>query len=329
MRMLRFTRCLALVGACAICLSTAGCVHSEVAEADNTPAADSVSSAEEAAAMLGNPMLANKGDINSVNVNVSTTEELEKYSNGSEEELIWTDPDNPDAEIPGLTEAFENRRSGTGWQDSYAQATRLARQQELPLVIWFHDSALSAKSKELAKDYFNTKEFDAWSRDKVVRLRLDSGTAISDESGDTVRYSPQKISALKRTYGVRARPAVVIISPNGKVAARLEGYDGVLIPYAREFEQGVTQAEQEYKVYKEGLRRRGFRDWRSSRNGKSLFAKLLRVDDQRQTVYLKEPGGRVSRTRISNLSREDINYLDAERRKSEQKRLKKESEGLL
>ena len=53
-------------------------------------------------------------------------EELEKIDNGAEGEVYFTDPDNPDAEIAGITAAFEARRNGNGWLDNYGTATRLA-----------------------------------------------------------------------------------------------------------------------------------------------------------------------------------------------------------
>lgn len=314
------TRRLAILCACALCLGTeTGCQHSEKTAPTNAAPADAASVAD----TLGNPMLANRGDINAVNINVSSREELEKIDNGSNEELIWTDPDNPDADIPGLNEAFANRGSGTGWLDNYSQAVHLARRRELPLLIWFHDSVLSARSKELAETYLNTKEFDQWGRQRVVRLRLDSGAEISDESGNNVRYSIRKIATLSRTYGVKKKPAVVVVSPNGKVTARIDGYDGHLPDFIRNLGQGVLQAEQAYRDYKEKLRERGFRDWHSRINDKTLFAKVLRVDLKKQIVYLKEDGGRVSHTRISNLSQEDTDYLDDLRLKNDEKRRQK------
>ena len=296
-----------------LCALAPCCVHHE--EKEGTPVA-SERSVEEAAAQLGNPLLANKGDINAVNLNVSTSEELEKIDNGSSEELIWTDPDNPNADIPGLTDAFENKHQGSGWQSSFTHAAKLARQQELPLLVWFHDSVLSPKSKELGDDYLNTKEFDDWSRGKIIRLRLDSGASLNDSTADSAPYSFHKINALKKSYGLREKPAVAVVSPNGKITARIDGYDGYLPDFAKELWEGVQRAEKEYKSYKENLRARGYRDWRSQRGDKSIFAKLMRVDDEKGLVYLKESGGRVSRTKLKNLSQEDVAFLDELRRKS-------------
>lgn len=313
-------RRLALLCACALCLGPAACIHSEKesAEAPQQP-----KTAEEAAATLGNPLLANKGDMNSVNVSVATPEELEKYDNGSTEELIWTDPDNPDAEIPGLTEAFENSVLGTGWLENYSQAVHLARRQKLPLLLWFHDSLLSPASIQLANDYLNTKEFDHWARTHIVRFRVDAGPASADDTKPNISYNLRKINSMRQTYGVRKRPAVVIVSPNGKVTARIDGYNGNLSGFIKELGEGILGAEKAYNDHKEKLRRRGYRDWHSATNNKTLFAKVLRVDDSKQLIYFKEDGGRVSHTRLGNLCREDMDYLDKLRRQTEEKRRQK------
>lgn len=296
---------------CVLCL--AACTHHE--DAESTPIAEE-RTAEDAAAQLGNPLLANKGDINAVNISVSSSEELEKIDNGSDEELIWTNPDDPDAEIPGLSEAFQNKIRGNGWQKSFANAAQLARRQEMPLVVWFHDSVLSPRSKELGDDYLNTKEFDSWSRDRVVRLLLDSGASLNDSTASSAPYSYHKINALKKSYGLKEKPAVAVVSANGKITARIDGYDGDVRFFVKELHEGVQKAEQEYRKHISSLRERGYRDWRSRNGAKSVFAKVMRVDDEKKIIFLKENGGRVTRTRFSSLSQEDLDYLDTLRSKS-------------
>ena len=114
-----------MVGLPLVMLSS--CLHTEEEKPED---AKQKVTAEQAAASMGNPLLANKGDINAVNVSVRTEEELENIDNGSEEELVWTDPDHPDAEIPGLNEIFENKKLGLGWQVDMGRAIQLARQNE-------------------------------------------------------------------------------------------------------------------------------------------------------------------------------------------------------
>lgn len=294
-----------IVGGAAICLVACTGKRKVI---DKTPVAEP-RTAEQAAAELGNPLLANKGDINAITYNVSTSEQLEQIDNGSDEELIWTNPDDPDAEIPELTEAFENRRHGNGWQSDMGWAIRLARRQELPLLVWFHDSVISPKSNALGQDYLNTKEFNDWCKDRIIRLRLDSGSSLNDSTADKAKYSYREINALQQRYGLKKKPSFAIITPSGKIVSRIDGFDGFLSGFIRELQDGVKVAEAEYKKYKNELRERGFREWISVRNGKKVFAKLVRYDAEKKIVYLKEDGGRISATKLSSFSQADVDYI--------------------
>lgn len=289
-----------------LCLALVACTHREV---EDEVSVAQPQTAEQAMAELGNPLLANRGDLNAVNYSVSTSEELEKIDNGSEEDLIWTNPDDPDAEIPGLAEAFENKRSGNGWLIDMNQAVRLARRQERPLVVWFHDSVISPKSKELAQEYLDTKEFDDWCRDRVVRVRLDSGASLDDSTAHNAKYNFRRINALQKRYGLKKKPSIAVITPSGKIVQRLDGYDGFLATFVQELKEGVVSAEREYKNYKQQYTEMGYREWHQRRGDNTVFAKVMRIDEQQDVVYLKEPGGRVSRTKLAAFSREDEQYL--------------------
>lgn len=264
---------------------------------------------EQAAANLGNPLLPNKGDLNAVNVSVSSSEELEKIDNGSNEELIWTDADHPDAEIPELTEIFEHKRKGSGWQANMSQAVKLARRREQPLIVWFHDSVVSPRSNALGSEYLTTREFLDWADEHAVLLRLDSGASRDDKRADNAPYHSDNINALQRRYGLTRKPSFAIITPHGKIAARIDGFDGMLSGFIIEVKEGVARANKEFAQYKERLAERGFRNWTSSVGGRHIFAKLMRFDAEKGVVYLKESGGRITRTKLAHFCRQDIEYL--------------------
>ena len=267
--------------------------------------------AEQAAANLGNPLLPNKGDLNAVNVRVSTPEELKKIDNGSNEELIWTDADHPDAEIPELTEIFENKRLGTGWQTRMSQAIKLARRRELPLIVWFHDSLISPQSNALGTQYLTTGDFLDWANKNAVLLRLDSGASHDDKRADSTPYHADSINSLQRRYGLTRKPSFAIITPHGKLAARIDGFDGMLPGFIIELKEGVARANKEFAQYKNRLSDRGFRNWTSATGEHHIFAKLMRYDADKRVVYLKESGGRNTRTKLAHFSQEDIEYLQS------------------
>ncbi len=265
--------------------------------------------ADQVARSMGNPLLASKGDINAVNISVASEEELKKIDNGSEDELVWTDPDNPDAEIPGLTAIFENKKLGRGWQMDMGRAIQLARKQELPLIVWFHDSVISPRSGMLAKEYLDTKEFEDWAATHAVCVRLDSGASLNGSSADNAKYRASNINALQRRYGLSKKPSFAVITPNGKIAARIDGFDGFLSGFIHELKEGVALAQKKYNDYRQELVEHGYRDWKSARGNLSVFAKLMRVDAKQEVAFLRESGGRVTRTKISHFCKEDADYL--------------------
>lgn len=259
---------------------------------------------------VGNPLLPNQGDPNAVNYNVSTSEELAKIDNGAEGELFWTNPDNPDEEDPGLTAAFENRRRGNGWIADLGRGIRLSRREGRPLLIWFHDSVTSPKSKTLGAELLETSAFNDWCRDRVVRVKLDAGASIDERARTSARYSMQAINALERRYGMTRKPALAVISPQGKVVTRIDGYDGFVAGVELGLKAGVEEAEKEFLAFREELKERGYREWTSRKGKATVLARLQRFDEKNNMVYLREYGGRITRTRLENFCADDVDYLD-------------------
>ena len=276
---------------------------------EEKPAKGSETTVEQVTHNMGNPLLANKGDLDAVNISVSSEEELRHIDNGSEEELVWTNPDDPDAEIPGLTAIFENKRLGRGWQVDLGRAIQLARKQELPLIVWFHDSLISPRSGQLGKEYLETKEFEDWASTRAVCVRLDSGASLSDNGAERAKYKSDNINALQHRYGLFKKPAFAVITPNGKITARIDGFNGFLSGFIPELKAGVALAQKRYNEYKQELVDRGYRVWKSARGHASVFAKLMRVDERQQVAFLRESGGRISRTKISQFCKEDADFL--------------------
>ena len=69
--------------------------------------------------------------------------------------------------------------------------------------------------------------------------------------------------------------------------------------------------EADYKAYKKELKAKGYREWTARRGKATIFAKLMRFDEKNNYVYLKEPGGKVTKTRLESFCKEDITYLDS------------------
>lgn len=283
-------------------------------EVDEVPTAPEAETAAEAAAHVGNPLLPNGGDPNAINYNVTTSEELEKIDNGSDEELIWTNPDNPDEELPDLVAAFENKRRGNGWLHDMGRAVKLAKREGYPLIVWFHDSVASPKSKTLGAELLDTQAFNNWCQDRVVRVKLDAGASLNETAASSAKYNMRSINSLQRRYGMSRKPALAVISPQGKIVTRIDGFDGFVAGVELELRHGVEEAEKQYAAHKETLRAKGYREWHSRKGNKDIFARLQRFDEKNNMVYLREPGGKITRTRLESFSRADIDYLDEQAR---------------
>lgn len=265
------------------------------------------------AGFMSNPLLPGANNPNAINMQVTSESELKNVEGSTDEsEIIWTDPDDLEANMDALNAVFENRNQGNGWLSDYGRALKLSRRQGLPLIIWFHDSVTSPKSKNLGKELLETQKFDDFCNDRVIRIKIDSGAAIDDSGSKNYRYSLRAINRLARKYGIDRRPGIVVITPyGGKVTARVNGVSDFIYDVHTEIVNGVEKAEEEYRKYKLTLKAKGYRDWNNRQGTSTLFAKLMRFDKKHNYVYLKDPGGKVTKTRLESFSKEDIRYLDS------------------
>lgn len=279
---------------------------------------------EDAFPQVGNPLVPGTGDPNAVNYNVSTSEELAEIDNGAEGEVFFTDPDNPDKEIEGITNAFENKRGGNGWMEDYGRAVRYAHRECRPLLIWFHDSVISPKSKELGEALLDSPDFNEWCRDRVVRVKLDSGASIDDATRDHARYSRNAINRLSLRYGLSRKPSMAVVSPSGKLVVGIDGYNGFVQEVDMILKKGVEDCEKDIDSMRARLSERGYRTWNSARGNMSLFAKLQRFDEKNNMVYLRQYGGKVSRTKLKRFCAEDRAYILQWQQDKEDKKTKKQ-----
>lgn len=275
-----------------------------------------------------NPLLTGGAvDPNAQSYNVSTSEELEQIDNGAEGEVYFTDPDNPDAEIEGITAAFESRRNGNGWLDSYGTATRFAHRECRPLIIWFHDSVIAPKSSLLGEELLDTPAFNEWCRDRVVRLKLDSGASIDDRTRNSAKYSRAAIERLARRYGLKRKPALAVVSPRGKFVVGIDGYNEFTQQIEALLKEGVINAEKDMDEYREKLATKGYRTWTAATGNVTTFARLQRFDEEHQMVYLKEYGGKISRTKLRRFCKEDRDFIYKKQEEKEAKKKKRRKSG--
>ena len=226
----------------------------------------------------------------------------------SAEELIWTDPDNPDKNL-GEVEAAFTQPIKDSWQLSYQAAQRLAYAEGKPLLIWFTDSRRSAICKRLDAEVLNTHEFKNWSEDNVVKLRVDlSPREINRDLRDQkIKYA----QALRKKFNISGSPYILVMDFEGQAFGRYKGYranDASF--YLGRLKQAAKTINEGYFDWAPKMEKRGYRNWEGS-NGVELFAKLLRYSDGRLQVV--EPNGRKTIFSESNLSSSDRKWIQKQK----------------
>lgn len=228
------------------------------------------------------------------------------------EDIVFTDPDNPDAGIPELENLMAAPKKGP-WEESETMARQIAAREGKPILVWFTDSARSPMCKALSSELFGTREFGKWSEKHLVRLRVDSNATVDDPElsldDKITRQSNLKtyVKTLKKRYKILGSPSVLMLNPSGEVIARYRGYKrGEADYYWGLIKQGEASAANAYKSWRKDLESKGYREWEGHR-GSKVFAKLANYSEG--TLILIEPGGERYKTTEGKLSSKDKKWI--------------------
>lgn len=241
---------------------------------------------------------------------VSTEEELLKLK-FSDDDVYFTNPDQPDALIPEIEEAFSQKGKTYAWNHSYETGLQEGRRTGKPILVWFHDSKRSPASNNLGKELLDTKEFSDWAGEKVVRVRFDSG--VDSKRGQDVNYARQNyVNALLARFGLRGKPSYAVLSPDGRLIEANSGYvSGTADAVMRTLEHAVKMGNKRFDELKDTLRPKGFREWTGA-NGRQIFAQMSRQSPASNEVWLKEFDGYITKAKISLLIPADREWLKAD-----------------
>ncbi|MFT3992598.1 MAG: thioredoxin family protein [Luteolibacter sp.] len=234
-----------------------------------------------------------------------------------EEDIVFTDPDNPDAKIPELSAVLDAPKV-KAWEESEAIAKRRATREGKPILIWFTDSARSPLCKALSEELFSTNEFDKWAADNVVRLRVDANVRQPDsdlslaDSNTAESNRRAYVQELNKRYKILGYPGLIMVDPSGAVVARFRGYkrgEGNYVWGQIKHNQGVVA--ERYRSWREGLEKKGYREWQD-RKGRKVFAKLKSYANGQ--LVLVEPDGTVSRAKESVFSDQDQDWIKEQKK---------------
>jgi hypothetical protein len=236
-----------------------------------------------------------------------------------EEDIVYTDPDNPDAGIPELATLLSAPKRGP-WENSETIARQLSAREGKAMLIWFTDSESSPMCKALSQELFSTNEFGNWATEKLVRLRVDAVTKITDPnmSIDDAQDRQLRVrdynQALKKRYKVMGYPSLIMLNPSGEVIGRYRGYKrGEAEMLWGQLKHAEAVSAESYKGWRGNLEKKGYREWQDRRERK-IFARLTSYSNG--TLSFIEPDGTRSRTKEENLSDKDRAWI------AEQKKLR-------
>jgi thioredoxin-related protein len=234
-----------------------------------------------------------------------------------EEDIVYTNPDDPDAAIPELSTLLSSAKRGP-WEDSETIAKLRSVREGKPLLIWFTDSTSSPMCKAMTQELFSTNDFGNWASEKLVRLRVDANVKISDPNLDLGSSEDRRVTvknynaALKKRYKVMGYPSLILLSPSGEVIGRYRGYKRGEADFLwGQIKHAEAVSAESYKGWRAGLEKKGYREW-EDRKGRKIFARLTSYS--KGTLTFIEPDGTRSRTQEETLSDKDRAWI-AEQKK--------------
>ena len=240
-----------------------------------------------------------------------------------DEDLIFTDPDNPDSILPELSELLAEQQASRGpWEQSDTLARRRAMREGKGVLIWFTDSGRSPMCKALEEELFSTPEFVEWADEHLVRLRIDSNLAaigrdtdLSLDATETLRVDVRNyVDSMRKRYRVLGNPTLVMLDAEGRVLERYRGYRrGEADLHFGKLKFTESIAARNNTAWRKKMEDRGYRTWSDRRGRVTIFARLVGYHDGE--LVLVEPDGTRSRTRERNLSASDRRWIAEEKRK--------------
>ena len=235
-----------------------------------------------------------------------------------ENEIVFTDPDNPEASLPELSTVLTPAKRRGPWEESETIAKQRAAREGKPLLIWFTDSARSPMCKVLAQELFAKADFEQWASEKIIRLRIDANTDLKDpdlsidEKESRLVDLRNYVNRLKKQYEILGQPSLILLNASGEVIGRYRGYTrGRADYYWGLIKHGEAVSAIAYKAWKTGLEKKGYREWRD-RKDRKVFAKLAHYS--KGTLTLIEPDGTRSRTEESKLCDDDRAWIDEQKK---------------
>jgi len=110
--------------------------------------------------------------------------------------------------------------AGEGWLNNIEKAKKLAKKEGKTALVEFTGSDWCPPCKALKKTVFNSDEFAAFAKKKLVLVELDFPRDKSKLSKDQAEYNRKQAKA----FAIRGYPTVILMDADGKELTKKVGY---------------------------------------------------------------------------------------------------------
>lgn len=227
-----------------------------------------------------------------------------------DEDLVFTDPDNPDAGIPELSSVLTAPKKGP-WEETETVARRRSYREGKPLLIFFTDSMANPMCKAIDQELFSRHDFGGWASEKIIRYRVDvneksESDSLSEQEDRRIR-AKNASTDLKKRYKVVGQPTLVMLNPSGEVIGRFRGYKRGQSDFTwGQIKHAEVVSSNSDREWRKGLENKGYREWQDTK-GRKVFARLISYS--KGELVLVEPDGFQSKTHENRLSDTDKAWI--------------------
>ena len=181
------------------------------------------------------------------------------------------------------------------WHESPTKARALSQAEKKCLLLVFSGAQGEAggTSKQLSDEVFSQPAFNEFALNHLVICGLFYGKSSMLDVADPAKVArADAMVAIKKAFGVRGFPCVILFGPDGQEIQRWKGYvtgrgrsQSEQIRHAVEGHEAVIF---ESERRRERLAAKGYRTWTSAK-GTPLFARLMEYDAQ-MALFRDEAG---------------------------------------
>lgn len=125
------------------------------------------------------------------------------------------------------------------WSEDYDAAIAKAAEENKYVLMNFSGSDWCIWCKRLDNEVFSQDAFKAWAEDNLVLLLVDSPRAKNMEQ-EIVQQNNQ----LKKKYAIRGFPTIILLDPEGEVAAQTGYQYGGAEKYVEHLEELIAKDKQ-------------------------------------------------------------------------------------